>query len=229
MPINQLARHRHYITTTMDFTNIFSTDRLIYEPFDPKDAKTKDFIYSLNRDPNVDSFASINALSPRTRSELDSKSWEERIDADLFKAIICLKPDNWAEIASQPATPAFRGTPIGLLCIFGSPPGFAPHQRRSLGISIAPQYHGKGYGTEALTYLRDWAFRFGNLHSLALDVASFNEKAIGMYKKVGFVAEGRMREALYFDNKWHDAINMSILRSEWDEMQRREKQAKQEK
>ncbi|CEJ89548.1 hypothetical protein VHEMI05389 [[Torrubiella] hemipterigena] len=211
------------------YANVFTSDRLIYEPLDPKDSKTKDFYYSLKRDPNVDVFVDINVLSPRCRSDLDEKSWEDRMNADLFKAVICIKPDNWDELASQPGTSALRGIPIGFIVIFGSPATFASHRRGTLGISLSTQYHGKGYGTEALIYLRDWAFRFGNLHSLSLDVASFNEKAIGMYKKVGFVEEGRMREALYFDGEWRDALSMSILRQEWDEIQKKKNAAVQEK
>lgn len=38
-----------------------------------------------------------------------------------------------------------------------------------------------------------------------------------MYESLGFVHEGRRREHLWFDGKYHDEIEMGILRDEWKE------------
>jgi RimJ/RimL family protein N-acetyltransferase len=44
---------------------------------------------------------------------------------------------------------------------------------------------------------------------------SFNERALRLYKRLGFVREGVNREAYYYDLKWHDRILFSMLQSEW--------------
>lgn len=73
----------------------------------------------------------------------------------------------------------------------------------------------KGYGTEALELLLDYCFNLLNLHSVALGVFSFNERAIACYKKVGFRETGRRREARIIGGKAHDAVFMDILDREF--------------
>ncbi|WP_096154171.1 GNAT family N-acetyltransferase [Bacillus sp. FJAT-45066] len=77
------------------------------------------------------------------------------------------------------------------------------------------EYWGKGYGTEALKILLDYAFLELNLHRVLLRVFSLNERAIHIYKKLGFVKEGVVRESLYRNGKWHDIITMGILKKEY--------------
>ncbi|MDV2682933.1 GNAT family protein [Alkalihalophilus lindianensis] len=76
-------------------------------------------------------------------------------------------------------------------------------------------YWGKGYATEALKLLLDYAFLELNLHRISLKVFSFNERAIGVYCKLGFKQEGVSRQSLYREGKWHDIIHMGILREEY--------------
>ena len=77
------------------------------------------------------------------------------------------------------------------------------------------EYWGKGYGTEALKTLLEYAFLELNLHRVSLRVFSLNEKAIRIYDKLGFVKEGVMRESLYRNGKWHDIIIMGVLKREY--------------
>jgi len=74
---------------------------------------------------------------------------------------------------------------------------------------------GKGFGREALKLLLDYAFLEMNLHRVSLRVFSFNEKAISLYEKMGFKHEGRSRQAIFREGKWHDIIHMGILQEEW--------------
>jgi RimJ/RimL family protein N-acetyltransferase len=77
------------------------------------------------------------------------------------------------------------------------------------------EYWGMGYGTEALKMLLDYAFLELNLHRVSLRVFSLNERAIHIYKKLGFVQEGVIRESLYRNGKWQDIITMGILKGEY--------------
>jgi RimJ/RimL family protein N-acetyltransferase len=75
---------------------------------------------------------------------------------------------------------------------------------------------GKGFGTEAMRLMVDYGFRECHLHRISLEVYAFNPRAIRAYEKVGFVREGVLRDALYWDGVYVDAIMMSILAEEWN-------------
>jgi RimJ/RimL family protein N-acetyltransferase len=74
---------------------------------------------------------------------------------------------------------------------------------------------GRGYGTEATRLMVDHAFTALGLHRVALSVFDFNERAIRAYARVGFLTEGRAREAVWRDGRWWDELSMSILAPEW--------------
>jgi RimJ/RimL family protein N-acetyltransferase len=48
-----------------------------------------------------------------------------------------------------------------------------------------------------------------------VSVFGLNLYAYNVYKRVGFVEEGRLRDALFYDGKYWDAIQMSLLEEEW--------------
>ncbi|KQL58418.1 MULTISPECIES: GNAT family N-acetyltransferase [Bacillaceae] len=77
---------------------------------------------------------------------------------------------------------------------------------------------GKGYGTEAMSLLLTYAFLELNLHRLSLRVFSTNEKAIHLYKKIGFVQEGRVKEAVFRNGEWIDIIYMGLLQTHYQRL-----------
>ena len=74
---------------------------------------------------------------------------------------------------------------------------------------------GNGYGTEATSLMVEHAFAALGLHRVSLSVFAFNERAVRAYARVGFVDEGRAREAIWRDGRWWDEIHMSVLEPEW--------------
>lgn len=78
-----------------------------------------------------------------------------------------------------------------------------------------PDAWGHGYGTEATRLMLEHAFGTLGLHRVALSVFAFNERALRAYRKVGFVLEGRSREAIWRDGRWWDELHMSLLVHEW--------------
>ena len=74
---------------------------------------------------------------------------------------------------------------------------------------------GHGYGTEATRLIVGHAFDVLGLHRIGLSVFAFNERAIRSYRSVGFVVEGRAREAIWREGRWWDEISMSILSDDW--------------
>ncbi len=80
---------------------------------------------------------------------------------------------------------------------------------------FGPQGRDRGLGTEAARLIVGYGFEQLGLHRIALEVYSFNPRARRAYEKVGFVAEGVLRDALRTPQGWADATVMSILADDW--------------
>jgi RimJ/RimL family protein N-acetyltransferase len=78
-----------------------------------------------------------------------------------------------------------------------------------------PESWGRGYGTEAITLLMDYAFGTLNFHRIAIGVVGFNTRALRFYEKVGFRREGIQREGYYYNHSYHDFVMLSILEHEF--------------
>lgn len=87
-----------------------------------------------------------------------------------------------------------------------------------IGIGNA-EMRGKGYGSDALRVMVNYAFCEMNMHRVGLVVSAFNPQAIQTYEHVGFKHEGAMRDYVYRDGQYHDLLNMSILENEWQPLQ----------
>ncbi len=86
----------------------------------------------------------------------------------------------------------------------------------TVGIYIGDKdFRGKGYGTEAMGLFIDFIFNQMNINRVQLFVFSFNERAIRSYKKIGFVEEGRLKQSIFRNGKYHDELIMSILREDY--------------
>jgi len=60
----------------------------------------------------------------------------------------------------------------------------------TLGIVLGKQYRGRGYGTEAVKLLKQYAFDILGFKALTLEAAAHNKAAIRCYSKCGFVECG---------------------------------------
>jgi RimJ/RimL family protein N-acetyltransferase len=90
-----------------------------------------------------------------------------------------------------------------------------PNESCSFRILVGPAGRGKGLGTEATRLIVGYGFEQLGLHRISLEVYAFNPRARRLYEKVGFVAEGTLRHALYWDGERVDATVMSILAPDW--------------
>ena len=73
----------------------------------------------------------------------------------------------------------------------------------------------KGYGTQALGMLMRFAFAELNLFRLSARIPEYNQAAIALFSKFGFVEEIRRRQALDRDGRRWDLIVFGLLNSEW--------------
>ena len=88
----------------------------------------------------------------------------------------------------------------------------------TLGIFIGnKEYWNNSYGAEAIKLILDYGFNYKNVHSINLELMSFNERALKCYKKCGFKEIGRIRQCKYINGKYYDTILMDILKEEFTE------------
>jgi RimJ/RimL family protein N-acetyltransferase len=82
-------------------------------------------------------------------------------------------------------------------------------------IAVSQNYVDQGYGSEATRLMMAYAFNTLGLHRIELEVYNFNPRARRVYEKIGFVAEGELRDVLYMDGEFHNATFMSLLEHEF--------------
>ncbi len=86
-----------------------------------------------------------------------------------------------------------------------------------VGIVIGKkEYWNKGYGTDAMMAMLDFAFNQMNLHRVYLRVFEFNHRGIKSYEKCGFKKEGVLRHDRYREGRYYDTIMMGILKEEFN-------------
>ncbi|MBR7552586.1 GNAT family N-acetyltransferase [Allobacillus sp. GCM10007491] len=89
------------------------------------------------------------------------------------------------------------------------------HRNAEFGIMIAPEHQGKGYAADATRLTVEYGFNKVNLRKLYLYVDEVNEKAVHIYKKLGFQVDGTLREHYFVNGEYHDAYVMSLLRKDY--------------
>lgn len=89
------------------------------------------------------------------------------------------------------------------------------HHSATIGLKIGePADRGKGLGREALSLAIDYCWRHLNLSRLEINVFATNDPAVGLYRSLGFLEEGRKLNALFIDGSWVDLIIMARLRDD---------------
>ncbi|NBJ69943.1 MULTISPECIES: spermidine N1-acetyltransferase [Clostridia] len=89
------------------------------------------------------------------------------------------------------------------------------HRNAEFEIIISPDHQGKGYAIHAAKLAMNYAFATLNLHKLYLIVDKQNEKAIHIYKKLGFAVEAELKEEFFVNGSYHDVLRMCIFQREY--------------
>ncbi len=86
------------------------------------------------------------------------------------------------------------------------------HHNAELQIRIGEiDYHGQGFGSEAIHLLIEYGFLKMNLKRIYLHVFSHNIAAIKAYRKCHFKQEGVLKKAAYINGEYIDVIVMAII------------------
>ena len=98
---------------------------------------------------------------------------------------------------------------IGIMGFYRTQP---EHFRSELGYMILPQYWGKGYVTEAVATLLNFAFHTLNFHSIAAVIDSRHKNSERVLQKNGFTKEAHFVENFYYNNEFTDTVIYSLLK-----------------
>lgn len=156
------------------------------------------------------SFQNSNARLLRPQSRKHAAAFQKYVaEETLLGVVICLPP-------TEPQT---RAIPIGTIFLKSVMPEILPHRCAEIGVEIAKDYQGQGYGSEAIHWCLQWAFDTAGLHRVALRTFEWNYGARRLYERLGFKHEGTSREILFKDGKWWDDFQYGMLEQEWRAMQ----------
>lgn len=98
----------------------------------------------------------------------------------------------------------------------------AVSRNAEFGIVIGEKdYWNRGYGRKAANLTLQHGFDNLNLHRIYLYVYETNPRGYSCYEAAGFKKEGVLREAVYKNGTYLDLIVMSVLHSEWTEMNKK--------
>jgi RimJ/RimL family protein N-acetyltransferase len=85
------------------------------------------------------------------------------------------------------------------------------HGFGEIGMAVAKERRGQGIGSALLAHAIEWA-RGEGLHKLCLEVFPHNEAAIALYRKFGFVEEGRLvKQYRRASGELWDTVQMGLL------------------
>jgi len=97
---------------------------------------------------------------------------------------------------------------IGCIDIFDFDPA---NLRAGIGIMIIEAERGKGYASEALDLILDYAFNLLRLHQLYSNVTASNEASLELFKKKQFTVIGVKKEWIRFKDSWSDEYILQLI------------------
>ncbi|MFL1501749.1 GNAT family N-acetyltransferase [Pseudomonas sp. O64] len=85
----------------------------------------------------------------------------------------------------------------------------------ALSCELAPAARSQGLMSEALRSMLDWGFTHMQLHRIEAWVHPHNTASLALLQRLGFKAEGTLREAGFWNGQRHDLVVLGLLVQEW--------------
>jgi RimJ/RimL family protein N-acetyltransferase len=165
---------------------------------------------------------------PRTEDAAELIRWHANDDYARAMDTDYARPVSLQSMSEHLADPAKSGEILFLLRTLGDDRlvGFVAisviewnNQSGMLSMGIGEEKdRNKGYGTDALSLILNYAFNELNLFRVGLMVIGTNLPAIRLYEKMGFHHEGAQRLAVKRDGVRCDQMMMGILKDEWESL-----------
>jgi RimJ/RimL family protein N-acetyltransferase len=87
--------------------------------------------------------------------------------------------------------------------------------RAELGFTLAQEHQGKGFASEAVSRLLDYAFESLELHRIFAIADCRNKPSWMLLERVGLRQEGHFLENTWFKGEWSDEYLYAVLKDEW--------------
>ncbi|WP_436738255.1 GNAT family N-acetyltransferase [Streptomyces sp. BBFR102] len=82
--------------------------------------------------------------------------------------------------------------------------------RFRLGVEIGRAHRRRGYAHEAVSLLLGYMFGEERFHKCEVEVFAFNEASLALFRGLGFVEEGRLRDHAFLAGAHHDMVLLGI-------------------
>ncbi|AOW19171.1 GNAT family N-acetyltransferase [Urechidicola croceus] len=97
---------------------------------------------------------------------------------------------------------------VGLIDLFDYEP---KHRRAGIGILISPNNENKGYASEALEILINYAFTHLDLHQIHANITEDNIKSIALFEKFGFKKIGLKKDWIFINGKFKNELLYQLI------------------
>jgi RimJ/RimL family protein N-acetyltransferase len=87
--------------------------------------------------------------------------------------------------------------------------------RAEIGFTLAREHQGKGFASEAVSRLLDYAFESLELHRIFAIADCRNKPSWTLLERVGLRREGHFLENVWFKGEWSDEYLYAVLKDEW--------------
>lgn len=155
-----------------------------------------DLLMKWENDP--DSWHLSNTIIPFSRHDIEQ--FVLLADKDIFstkqvRLMIFLEIDNTLRT-------------IGCVDLFD----FVPlHKRAGVAILIDKNYRDKGYASNAIDLLKDYAFNTLHLHQLYCNIEDDNDVSLALFKKKKFKISGLKKDWNLKSGKWVDEYHLQLI------------------
>nr|WP_319272717.1 GNAT family protein [uncultured Draconibacterium sp.] len=170
-----------------------NTQRLILRPIEAKD---KQAILDYRSD------AEANKYQGWIPKSLD--------DVETFLGKLAAEfnvPDTWFQLAVVDKNTNKLIGDIGI--------HFIDEHQVELGYTIAKQYWGLGFATEAAKAIIEYLFCELKKHRITASVDKENIASFAVLEKLGFRKEAHFKESLLINGQWVDDVIYALLAKEW--------------
>ena len=99
----------------------------------------------------------------------------------------------------------------------------APNNSAEIGYVLNPDFHNKGYATEAVGRILKFGFEELSLNRIEARFMQGNEPSLKLMRRVGMTFEGYFRDLVFVKGRYRSVGVCSILRSEYEDLNKTDK------